>query len=42
LGKGSGLTACVDKAVNALKADGTLAALNKRWIASQASVPQLH
>ena len=42
LAKGSGLTACVDKAVNALQADGTLAALSKRWIASQASVPELH
>lgn len=42
MSKGSGLTACVDKAVNALRADGTLAALNKRWIASEASVPQLH
>jgi polar amino acid transport system substrate-binding protein len=42
LAKGSGLTACVDKAVNALQAGGTLAALSKRWIASQASVPELH
>jgi polar amino acid transport system substrate-binding protein len=42
LSKGSGLTACVDKAVNAARADGTLAALNKRWIASEASVPELH
>lgn len=42
LSKGSGLTACVDKAVSALRADGTLAALNKRWIASEASVPELH
>ncbi len=39
LSKGSALTPCVDKAVNALQADGTLAALNKRWIASEASVP---
>ena len=42
LSKGSGLTACVDKAVSALSANGTLAALNKRWIASEASVPELH
>ena len=42
LTKGSGLTPCVDKAVNELRADGTLAALNKRWIASEASVPVLH
>ncbi len=41
LSKGSGLTSCVDKAVNALRANGTLAALSKRWIASQASVPVL-
>jgi polar amino acid transport system substrate-binding protein len=42
LSKGSGLTPCVDRAVNALSANGTLAALNKRWIASEASVPELH
>jgi len=42
LTKGSGLTPCVDKAVNELRDDGTLAALNKRWIASEASVPVLH
>jgi polar amino acid transport system substrate-binding protein len=42
LSKGSGLTACVDKAVSALSANGTLTALNKRWIASEASVPELH
>jgi polar amino acid transport system substrate-binding protein len=42
LSKGSALTPCVDKAVSALQANGTLAALNKRWIASEASVPVLH
>jgi polar amino acid transport system substrate-binding protein len=42
LTKGSGLTACVDRAVQALTADGTLAALSHRWIASAASVPVLH
>jgi polar amino acid transport system substrate-binding protein len=42
LSKDSALTPCVDKAVNALRANGTLAALNKRWIASEASVPELH
>ncbi len=41
LSKGSGLTPCVDRAVGALRANGTLAALNKRWIASEASVPVL-
>jgi polar amino acid transport system substrate-binding protein len=42
LSKGSKLTPCVSQAVNALQADGTLAALNKRWIASAADVPELH
>jgi polar amino acid transport system substrate-binding protein len=41
LSKGSKLTPCVDKAVDALRADGTLAALSSRWIASAASVPVL-
>ncbi len=41
LSKGSKLTPCVDKAVNALRADGTLVALSNRWIASAASVPVL-
>ena len=40
--KGSKLTPCVSQAVNALKSNGTLAALNKRWIASAANVPDLH
>jgi polar amino acid transport system substrate-binding protein len=42
LSKGSALTPCVDRAVAALSADGTLAALSHRWIASAASVPVLH
>lgn len=42
LSKGSKLTSCVDQAVNALRSDGTLAALDKRWIASAASAPELH
>ena len=41
LSKGSKLTPCVDKAVDALRADGTPAALSTRWIASAASVPVL-
>jgi polar amino acid transport system substrate-binding protein len=41
LSKGSKLTPCIDKAVTALKSDGTLAKLSKRWIASAASVPVL-
>ncbi len=40
--KGSGLTPCVDQAVQALSSDGTLQALSRRWIASAASVPVLH
>jgi polar amino acid transport system substrate-binding protein len=42
LTKNSPLTPCVDRAVVALRTDGTLAALSKRWIASAASVPELH
>jgi len=39
--KGSPLTACVSAAVDALKADGTLATLLKTWIADKASAPVL-
>jgi polar amino acid transport system substrate-binding protein len=42
LSKGSKLTPCVSQAIGALQADGTLTALNKRWIASAADVPELH
>src|SRR5262249_52288653 len=41
LSKGSGLTPCVDRAVQALSANATLNALSHRWIASAASVPVL-
>jgi polar amino acid transport system substrate-binding protein len=41
LSKGSGLTACVDRAVQSLSANGTLSSLSHRWIASAASVPVL-
>jgi len=41
LNKGSPLTACVNTAIGALKADGTLDALRKQWIESQGSVPVL-
>jgi polar amino acid transport system substrate-binding protein len=37
----SRLTSCVDRAVSALRADGKLASLSNRWIASAASVPVL-
>lgn len=40
LDKGSPLTACVSKAVDALRADGTLASLATRWL-SQAGAPVL-
>jgi len=39
LQKGSTLTACVDVALNALKANGTLAALQKQWLGIYNSVP---
>jgi polar amino acid transport system substrate-binding protein len=41
LNKGSPLTACVNVAIGALKADGTLEALRKQWIESKGSVPVL-
>lgn len=41
LEKGSALTACVSAAVEALEADGTLAALATEWIADKASAPVL-
>ena len=42
LAKGSGLTRCVDKALTTLRSNGTLTALDHRWIASAANVPVLH
>jgi polar amino acid transport system substrate-binding protein len=39
--KGSSLAACVSSAVEALKADGTLAALLKQWIPDIANAPVL-
>jgi polar amino acid transport system substrate-binding protein len=41
LEKGSGLTPCLDKAVDALTADGTLAALEKQWLSETVDVPVL-
>ena len=41
LGKGSALTACVDKAVAALRADGTLKKLVATWLAKSAGAPIL-
>jgi polar amino acid transport system substrate-binding protein len=41
LDKGSALTSCVTTAVDALRSDGTLAALQKRWLTSAAGAPEL-
>jgi polar amino acid transport system substrate-binding protein len=41
LSKGSALTSCVDKALTALKANGTLAAIQKTWLSDKASAPIL-
>ncbi len=38
---GSSLTSCVSKAVDALRADGTLTALQKKWLTSAAGAPEL-
>ncbi len=42
LEKGSPLTSCVTKAVDALRADGTLSALQKQWLTTAAGAPELH
>jgi polar amino acid transport system substrate-binding protein len=42
LAKGSALTACVSKAVDALRSSGELAQLNKRWMSQAAGAPELH
>jgi len=41
LNKGSALTACVNQAIDALQADGTLADLRAQWIASEGDAPVL-
>jgi polar amino acid transport system substrate-binding protein len=41
LDKGSRLTPCVSKAVDAMRADGTLAALDKRWLSDAVNAPVL-
>ena len=41
LAKGSPLTSCVSQAVDALRADGTLAALEKTWLSGTDGAPQL-
>jgi polar amino acid transport system substrate-binding protein len=42
LDKGSSLTPCVTQAVNALRAKGTLAAIEKKWLTDTAGAPVLH
>ncbi|WP_433826137.1 ABC transporter substrate-binding protein [Actinoplanes sp. CA-015351] len=41
LDKGSALTGCVSKAVDQLRQDGTLAVLEKTWLADTAGAPEL-
>jgi polar amino acid transport system substrate-binding protein len=41
LSKDSSLTSCVTKAVDALRSDGTLAALQKQWLTTSAGAPEL-
>ncbi|WTU05037.1 ABC transporter substrate-binding protein [Kitasatospora sp. NBC_00070] len=41
LDKGSALTGCVSQAVDALRADGTLARLEQQWLADAVSAPVL-
>jgi len=41
LAKGSAMTPCVNQALAALKADGTLAQITKEWLADKASAPVL-
>jgi polar amino acid transport system substrate-binding protein len=42
LAKGSPLTSCVSKAVDALKASGDLAKIQNKWLAKEANAPVLH
>ncbi|MFG3347515.1 ABC transporter substrate-binding protein [Streptomyces sp. NPDC048018] len=41
LDKGSALTSCVSRAVDALRKDGTLAAIEKQWLSEAAGAPVL-
>ena len=41
LAKGSPLTSCVSKAIDALKDDGTLAEIQDKWLAKEADAPVL-
>jgi polar amino acid transport system substrate-binding protein len=42
LAKGSALTACVSKAVDALRSSGELAKLTTRWMSQATGAPELH
>ena len=42
LTKASPLTSCVSKAVDALRADGTLTALQQQWLTTSAGAPELN
>jgi polar amino acid transport system substrate-binding protein len=42
LAKGSSLTACVSKAIDALQGSGELARLNNRWMSQAVGAPELH
>lgn len=42
LAKGSAVTACLSQALVSLQADGTLAALQRRWLNGSAGAPVLH
>ena len=39
LAKGSSLTSCVNAAIAAMKADGSLDAITKEWLSDKASAP---
>ncbi len=41
LSKGSSLTSCVTKAVDALRSDGTLSKLQQQWLTQSAGAPEL-
>ena len=41
LDKGSPLTSCVSQAVDELRSAGTLAALEKQWLTTAGSAPEL-
>jgi polar amino acid transport system substrate-binding protein len=41
LDHGSSLTSCVSKAVDALRANGTLKALQQKWLTTAAGAPEL-